>query len=278
MTTEIACAQWLQLQHKVCVVTGAASGIGLAIAEELGRHGARLVLLDRNAELLNRAVEGFGARGIKASAVACDTTSEAQLVAAAEKVQQEQGAAQVLINCAGILRAGALDSMSLDDWNEVLSVNLSAYWLCSKAFGEQLRSHATAGGAGVVHVASIAAHFPQAYSGAYSAAKAGVCLLSRQIAIEWGADGVRSNVISPGMIRTPLSAGIYSHPGIELARAHMTASGRVGEPEDIAQVAAFLASPRAGYVNAAELVVDGGMSAKLMDMVPRPGFSPAGVS
>lgn len=278
MTTEIACAQWLQLQHKVCVVTGAASGIGLAVAEELAQHGAQLVLLDRNAERLNQAVESFSARSIKARAVACDTTSEAQLIAAAEKVQQEQGAAQVLINCAGILRAGSLGSMSLDDWNEVLSVNLSAYWLCSKAFGEQLRSHGKTGGASVVHVASIAAHFPQAYSGAYSAAKAGVCLLSRQIAIEWGADGVRSNVISPGMIRTPLSAGIYLHPGIEQARAQMTASGRVGEPEDIAQVVTFLASPRAAYVNAAELIVDGGMSAKLMDMVPRPGFSPQDAS
>ena len=88
----------------------------------------------------------------------------------------------------------------------------------------------------MVHVASVAAHFPQAHSGAYSAAKAGVCLLSRQIATEWGTDAVRSNVISPGMIRTTLTAQIYAHPGVEQARAQMTASGRVGEPEDIAQV------------------------------------------
>jgi NAD(P)-dependent dehydrogenase (short-subunit alcohol dehydrogenase family) len=124
-----------------------------------------------------------------------------------------------------------------------------------------------------VHVASIASHFPQTASGAYSASKAGVLLLSRQMAVEWGAEGIRSNAICPGMIRTPLSARFYEEPGFEARRAAVTASRRVGEPQDIADVAAFLASPRSSYVNAAELTVDGGMSSMLMDMVPRPGFN-----
>ena len=186
------------------------------------------------------------------------------------------GRIDLLVANSGVQKDAAIAEMSLEDWNTVLSVNLSGYWLGAKAFGAQLRSHRGGDGASVVHVASVAAHFPQAHSGAYSAAKAGVCLLSRQIATEWGTDAVRSNVISPGMIRTTLTAQIYAHPGVEQARAQMTASGRVGEPEDIAQVAAFLASSRSAYVNAAELLVDGGMSAKLMDMVPRPGFNASG--
>jgi NAD(P)-dependent dehydrogenase (short-subunit alcohol dehydrogenase family) len=95
------------------------------------------------------------------------------------------------------------------------------------------------------------------------------------MAVEWGPQGIRSNAICPGMIRTALSAKFYEEPGFEAKRALVTASRRVGEPQDIADVALFLASPRAAYVNGAELSVDGGMSSMLMDMVPRPGYNVA---
>ena len=266
---------WLQLQDRVCVVTGAASGIGLAVAQALAAQGARLALIDKNAAALQAVVRQFEAGARPVIALACDTSSEAQLQAAAQQVERTWGAARTLVNNAGVLRAGSLDALTLADWNLVLSVDLTGYWLAAKAFGAQLRSHREDGGASMVHVASIAGHFPQSHSGAYSAAKAGVCLLSRQLAVEWGADAVRSNVVCPGMIRTPLSADFYAQPGVEQARCAATASGRVGEADDIAHTVAFLASPRAGYVNATEIMVDGGMSAKLMDMVPRPGFSQA---
>src|SRR3546814_403337 len=114
---------------------------------------------------------------------------------------------------------------------------------------------------------------PQSQSGAYSASKAGILLLSQQIAVEWADQGIRSNTISPGMIRTRLSASFYAVPGIEAARSAMTASRRVGEPIDIANAAMFLLSPRSAYVNASDIRLDGGMSAMLMDMVPRPGYN-----
>jgi NAD(P)-dependent dehydrogenase (short-subunit alcohol dehydrogenase family) len=93
------------------------------------------------------------------------------------------------------------------------------------------------------------------------------------MAVEWGPQGVRSNAICPGMIRTALSAKFYEEPGFEAKRSAVTASRRIGEPQDIADVAMFLASPRSGYINGAEIVVDGGMSCMLMDMVPRPGYN-----
>ncbi len=276
MTTKTGPSSWLQLQQKICVVTGAASGIGRAIAAALLEQGARVVLLDRNAAQLAQAASDFSQLGSAANqllAIACDTSQEHEVQAAAQQVRVSMGDAQVLINNAGVLRAGALDSVSLDDWNQALNVNLTGYLICARAFAAQLRAHGVAqGGASMVHVASIAAKFPQSHSGAYSAAKAGVCLLSRQLALEWSADGVRSNVICPGMIRTPLSAAFYAKEGVEQARAAATASRRVGEAQDIAEVALFLASPRSAYVNAAEIAVDGGMSSMLMDMVPRPGF------
>jgi len=263
---------WLGLARKVCVVTGAASGIGAAVAHSLAEVGAWVALLDRDAAGCENIATALRAQNHTAIAVTCDTSSESSVRAAAEKVQAELGDCHALVNNAGFLRAGTLDAVSLDEWNAVLAVNLTGYLLCARTFARPMRA---AGQGSIVNVASIAARFPQARSGAYSASKSGVLLLSRQIAVEWGPEGVRSNAICPGMIRTALSARFYEEPGFEAKRAAVTASRRVGEPQDIADVALFLASPRSAYVNGAEVMVDGGMSSMLMDMVPRPGFNHA---
>ena len=261
---------WLGLSGRVCVVSGAGSGIGAAIAQGLAEVGARVVLLDRNAEAAEAVALGLRERGATALALPCDIADEAAVRGAAQRVRSELGPCAALINNAGLLRAGALDEVSLADWNAVLAVNLSGYLLCSREFAQQMLA---AGRGSIVHIASIAALHPQTRSGAYSASKAGVLLLSRQMAAEWGPRGVRSNVVCPGMIRTPLSAGFYAEPGFETRRAAVTASRRVGEPVDIADPAIFLASDRAAYLNGAELLVDGGLGCMLMDMVPRPGFN-----
>ncbi|MEO5794293.1 MAG: SDR family oxidoreductase [Rhodoferax sp.] len=261
---------WLQLDGQVCAVTGAASGIGAAIARSLAQAGARVALLDRDLAGCEQIANALTAQGASALAVACDVASEASVQAAAQRVHAAWGPAYALINNAGLLRAGGLADVSLDDWNAVLAVNLTGYLLCARAFGAQMRQ---AGRGSLVHVASVSGLTPQTQSGAYSASKAGVLLLSRQLAVEWGPQGVRSNAVCPGMVRTALSAKFYEEPGFEAKRAAVTASRRVGEPQDIADVALFLASPRAAYVNAAEITVDGGMTSMLMDMVPRPGFN-----
>jgi NAD(P)-dependent dehydrogenase (short-subunit alcohol dehydrogenase family) len=261
---------WLGLAGRVCVVTGAASGIGAAVAAAAAHAGALLALLDKDAEGCADMASKLAQQGFPVIAVPCDTSSDSDVLAAARRVREELGPCTALVNNAGMLRSGGLDTVSLEDWNRVLAVNLTGYLLCSRTFSGQMLE---AGGGSMVHVASIAANFPQTRSGAYSAAKAGVLLLSRQMAAEWGPSGIRSNAICPGMIRTPLSAGFYSQPGVEERRAAATASRRIGEPGDIADAALFLLSRRAAYVNGAELAVDGGMSSMLMDLVPRPGFN-----
>ena len=265
---------WLALGGQVCVVTGAASGIGAAIARSLAMVGAKVALLDRDIAGAQKLAAELTQSSATAIAIDCDTSNETRVNAAAERVLNELGPCKVLVNNAGMLRAGALSEVSLADWNAVLAVNLTGYLLCARAFVAQMRMpNAENAGGSIVNVASISGLTPQTGSGAYSASKAGVLLLSRQMAVEWGAQGIRSNAICPGMIRTPLSASFYEEPGFEAKRAAVTASRRIGEPQDIADVALFLASPRSGYVNGAELPVDGGMSSMLMDMVPRPGFN-----
>ncbi len=261
---------WLGLEDRVCVVTGAASGIGAAIASSLARVGARVALLDRDLAGAQRVASEITPQAEDVLAVHCDIADEDSVQAAADRVRAELGSCHALINNAGLLRAAALSAVSLADWNHVLSVNLTGYLLCARVFAQSMRE---AGQGSIVNVASVSGLFPQTGSGSYSASKAGVLLMSRQMAVEWGPEGIRSNAICPGMIRTALSASFYEEPGLEARRAAVTASRRIGEPQDIADVALFLASPRSAYVNGAEISVDGGMTSMLMDMVPRPGFN-----
>jgi len=174
----------------------------------------------------------------------------------------------VLVNAAALLRPGSLDALSLAEWNAVLSVNLTGYFLCAQIFGAQMRAKKSGS---LVHVASIAGSHAQGRSGAYSVSKAGVIMLSRQLASEWGPDGVRSNVVSPGMVITPMSQAFYDTPGVTERRSAVTPLRRVGMPQDIADAVTFLASDRSAYVNGEEIVVDGGYTRTIMNLVPRPG-------
>ena len=261
---------WLGLQDQVCVVTGAGSGIGAAVASELAAAGAAVALLDRDVDAAEAMAAQLRQRGAQALALGCDVSDEVQVKAAARQVRDQLGLCAALVNNAGMLRAASLEQVSLAQWNEVLAVNLTGYLLCSREFRPAMLQR---GAGSIVHIASVSALHPQTRSGSYSPSKAGVLLLSRQMAAEWGPQGIRSNVICPGMIRTALSAKFYEEPGFEQRRASVTASRRIGEPQDIASPAAFLASDRSAYLNGAELVVDGGLGCMLMDMVPRPGFN-----
>lgn len=261
---------WTGLENRVCVVTGGASGIGAATAQALAKVGARVAIVDRDESAAVAAARSLADSGAQVIGIGCDIADEAAVRDAAAQVRRALGPVYGLVNNAGFLRAGELQNVSLADWNAVLAVNLTGQLLCSREFGRDMLA---AGHGAIVHVASISALHPQTRSGAYSASKAGVLLLNKQLAAEWGPRGVRSNAVCPGMIRTALSAKFYQEPGFEAARAAVTASRRVGEPSDIAEPCVFLLSDRAAYVNGTELLVDGGLGCMLMDMVPRPGFN-----
>lgn len=256
---------WLQLEGKIVVVTGAAGGIGQALARAFASQAARVVLLDRDAaglEALARDL-GNGAFGL-----ACDISRPEEIAAAADRVEAE-GGADVLVNNAAILRAGPLESVAEADWSAMLRINLTGYLLMAQSFGKAMLAR---GEGALVHIASIAGSQPQPASGAYSASKAATLMLSRQLAQEWGPRGVRSNCVSPGLVRTPLSEAFYADPEVKARRERMVPLRRIATPGDMADAALFLASPRASYVTGQDIVVDGGLSQSLMGLVPRPGY------
>ena len=261
-------ADFLGLAGRVCVVTGAGSGIGRAIANGFAARGALVAVLDRNVEAAEASVAAIAERGGKAVAIDCDVSDPASVTAAGERSVAVFGPCDILVNNAGVLRPGALDVLTVEEWNSVLAVNLTGYFLCSQTFGRQMR---TKGKGALVHVASIAAMHATAFGGAYSIAKAGVAMLSRQLAIEWGTQGIRSNAVSPGMTLTPMTQDAYTRPGTTERRNQAIPAGRVGRPEDIADAVLFLASERSAYITGEELTVDGGFTRNLMSLVPRTG-------
>ena len=257
---------WLGLDGKICVVTGGAGGLGRAIGAAMAAQGARVALLDLDGAGAHDAAATIGGGTV---GLACDIADPASIAIAAAAVRDLFGAADVLVNNAGVLRPGPLATVSLEEWNAVLAVNLTGYLLCAQSFGTAMRER---GSGAIVNIASIAASFPQGQSGAYSAGKAGVAMLSRQLALEWGPAGVRSNCVSPGLVRTPMSEVFYTAPGVAASRAALVPSRRIGAPADIADAVLFLASRRASYVNGQNLIVDGGLAQITMGVVPRPGF------
>jgi NAD(P)-dependent dehydrogenase (short-subunit alcohol dehydrogenase family) len=262
-------SDWLGLSGRVCVVTGGGGGIGRATAVSLAHAGAHVAAIDRDERGLAVTEAELHKVGSAHLVARCDTTNVESVTAAAEIVEKSLGSCSVLVNTAAVLRPGGLDTVSLAEWNAVLAVNLTGYFLCAQIFGRPMR---TLGRGSLVHVASIAASHAQGQSGAYSVSKAGVVMLSRQLATEWGPQGIRSNVVSPGLVVTPMSQSFYDTPGVTERRIAVVPERRIGAPQDIADAILFLASDRSSYVNGDEITVDGGYARTLMNQIPRPGF------
>ena len=240
----------MRFQDKVAIITGGASGIGLAVAKRLAAEGARIVLADYNEANLTAAapeVKAAGAPDVWGSL--CNVSVEAQVEATVAGTLERFGRLDVVVNNAGLMQFKPLEELTGDDWLRILGVDLlGAFYFTKQAF-----LHMKPGGS-IVNVASIHAIETSPLVAPYAAAKAAMLSLTRSSTLEGKAKGIRTNVILPGAIDTPM---LWENPNVK-SGVEVIDKADVGRPEDVAAVIAYLASDDAAFVQGAEVRVDGG--------------------
>jgi len=251
----------------LAIITGAARGIGAAIANRLSVAGYAIAIWDFNGEGAAEEAARFSALGRKAVSARVDVADEATVEAAVQAAEAAFGPPAVLVNNAATRHRARLEDLSRSDWDREIATNLTGVFVCTQIVGRRMLA---AGKGAIVNIASMAGTYGQAMRGAYTPAKAGVIGLTSLTAVEWGSRGIRCNAISPGMISTPAHAEAYGNVALKEAREAMIPSARIGSGEDIADVAVFLASDAARYINGANIPVDGGVTRALLGLMPMP--------
>lgn len=246
------------LEGAWAIVTGAAGGIGAAIARALATSGARVVLADRDEKGCNDVASSLRSQGLVAHAFALDVTNADAVRALARHVSINLGDVSIVVNNAGMLVRRGLDDPEAEAlMRDVMDVNVHGAFAMVRAFLPSLRR--TKGC--VVNVTSGAAFAAQAGCVGYSASKAALHMLTQTLAVDLGPDGIRVNAVAPGVIETPMTQVTRDDPSRLAGFLRRTPTGRVGQPEEVAAAVVFLASPQASYINGVTLPVDGGFLA-----------------
>ena len=252
------------LEGKVALVTGAAYGIGFAIASALAQAGAKVVFNCRSREHLEKALEDYRAAGIDARGYIADVCDEAQVADLVAKVADDLGTIDILVNNAGIIKRIPMEEMTVEDFREVVDVDLTAPFIVAKAVipGMVEKGHGK-----IVNICSMMSELGRETVSAYAAAKGGLKMLTRNICSEFGGANIQCNGIGPGYIATPQTAPLRErqadgsrHP-FDAFIVSKTPAGRWGTPEDLMGPAVFLASDASDFVNGHILYVDGGILA-----------------
>ncbi|MGA2856151.1 MAG: SDR family NAD(P)-dependent oxidoreductase [Candidatus Sulfotelmatobacter sp.] len=250
--------QSLSLQGKVAIVTGAASGIGRAIAIRLAEMGAAVAVLDKNSQGGNETVRLGVQLGCQASFIACDVSSQAECREAVQRVIESHGSIDILCNNAGITVRKDVLALEEEEWDAVLDVTLKGTYLLSR----EVIPHMIRQGGAIVNIGSGWSLKGGPKAVAYCAAKAGVLNLTRAMAIDHGKDNIRVNCVCPGDVNTPMLESECRQLGEAREQFMKEAAnrplGRVGTPEDVANAVLFLASDMSKWITGAQLVVDGG--------------------
>jgi NAD(P)-dependent dehydrogenase (short-subunit alcohol dehydrogenase family) len=241
---------WLQLANKTAIITGAASGIGRAVAQTLQDAGCRLVLADLNVQQLRN---DFSTDVV--TTVECDVSIRQQVDAMIRTASPD---ASILVNCAGITRDGYVEKLTEQDWDRVLDVNLKGTFNTCQSFLQIRSSFGTTGAASIINVGSIVSEQGNIGQVNYAASKGGVIGLTRALAKEVAQRGIRVNAVLPGFIETPMSQAVPLH--ILTAIQKKIALQHFGQPEDVANIIAFLASERSRYITGETIECSGMIS------------------
>jgi 3-oxoacyl-[acyl-carrier protein] reductase len=246
-------------EQRVAIVTGAARGIGAAVARRLAKDGNVVAVLDIDEGDCSGTVQAITDAGGKAIGIGCDVSQAEQVTAAVDRVTAELGAPTILVNNAGVLRDNLLFKMSEDDWDTVMSVHLRGSFLMSKA----CQKHMVDAGYGRMVFLSSTSALGNRGQANYASAKAGLQGLAKTLAIELGKFGITANAIAPGFIETDMTAATAARVGVDFeefkkATAATIPVNRTGKPEDIAAAASFFCSEEAGFVSGQVLYVAGG--------------------
>lgn len=252
-----------RLKGKTAIVTGGGTGIGRAIALAFAREGARVAVLGRRGVLLDRVAKEIAQTGVEGKAIVCDVSqSEATRKAVAE-VEVAFGPLSVLVNNAGTLSVSTVETISERDWDRVLETNLKGPFLMARAV---LPSFRKAGGGSIVNVGSVLGLVAMRDRAAYCASKGGVTLLTKAMALDHAHENIRVNCICPSIVETDLVQGLFS--GTEAgrkareSRLNMLPLGRFGQPQDVAELAVFLASDESAWLTGTAIPIDGGLTAQ----------------
>ncbi len=245
-----------KIRGKVSVVTGASSGMGRAIAELFAREGSRVVIADVNEEGLNETLASIRENDGEAISVITDVSDKEQVKRMVETAVGEYGSLDILVNNAGIVEDNPVVEIDGEEWRRVLEVNLwGAFWGCKFAITHMLDQ----GGGAIINMASIASFVGGAEGVAYTTSKHALVGLTRQTAVDYGPEGVRVNAICPGAVDT----GMISDDASPDSKRLSVPARRVGKPQDIAQLALFLASDDADFIHGESIVIDGGWLAQV---------------
>ncbi|MBQ3795358.1 MAG: gluconate 5-dehydrogenase [Butyrivibrio sp.] len=252
------------LEGKVAWITGASYGLGLAYAVAYAESGAKIVFNDINQELVDKGMAEYEKRGIKAYGAVCDVTKEDQVQKFVADVEKEVGTIDILVNNAGIIKRIPMHEMTVDQWNQVIDVDLTGPFICSKAV---LPAMMKKGSGKIINACSMMSEFGRETVSAYAAAKGGLKMLTRNICSEYGQYNIQCNAIGPGYIATPQTAPLREkqadgsmHPFDRFIRSK-TPAQRWGKTEDLMGLAVFLASPASDFINGQVVYIDGGISA-----------------
>lgn len=248
----------MRLENKVAIVTGAATGIGQAIAAGMAREGASVVIdYVGTPDAPNQTVQMIESAGGKCLAVEADVSQPDQVANLMQQAIAKFGRVDVLVNNAGVERKHPITEFPLDQWNMIIAVNLTGPFLCAQAAAKQMI--AQSGPGRIINISSIHQDLPMPGNAPYCASKGGLRMLMRTMAVELAPHGITVNNIGPGAIFTPIDADVQAHPEMEAALMAEIPLGRWGKPEEVANLAIFLASDDAAYVTGSTYYIDGGM-------------------